>query len=310
MESDKVFAALSISGSYAMEKRMRFLAFLIGGGLLVTAMTGCAALRGGAEEPATSHSVPLQVQVDQLRMDVGNLHRVNQNLAHENAALRQQLNNLTVNVEYLRSMATTANQDMTELKTQNAQLRQQVQQLRKAAEAEAAAEEAREKAEEEKKSTKEAKPSTGPAAPKPQQTRPVAPVVEFEFEDYSSDPSPLYDQAMNFYRIGEFPQALIAFDQVFKNFPTSNLADNSLYWIGEIYYAQNDYVSAFEYFDRVTRQYPDGSKTPDAYLKKGFALERQGKYAEALDVLNYTANMFPDHPVLPLAEQMIRQLTQ
>ncbi|MBB5021900.1 tol-pal system protein YbgF [Desulfurispira natronophila] len=271
-------------------------------------MTGCA-LKGdsGEQDPSRNpHNVPLQVQVDQLRMDVANLHRINQNLARENANMRQQLNNNTVNIDYLRNMVAPATAQLDAQQARNEALQEQISELQDEVELLGGKIEkaARAPRKDESQATLQPRLVTPPGQT-PQQP---AGRSELDFEDYTADPTPLYDQAMNFYRVGEFQQALIAFDQIHSNFPTSSVADNALYWIGEIYYAQADYSTAYDYFDRVIRQYPEGSKVPDAYLKKGFSLQRQGKYAEALDVLRHTAETYPDHSVLPLAEDMIQNI--
>ena len=275
--------------------------------IILLFMTGCA-LRSdsGQQDPSRSaQNVPLQVQVDQLRMDVANLHRINQNLARENANLRQQLNNNTVNIEYLRNMVAPATAQLDAQQSHNESLQEQISELQDEVELLGGKIEKAAKAprKDESRATLQPRLVTPPGQAQQPAARP-----ELDFEDYTADPTPLYDQAMNYYRVGEFQQALIAFDQIHSNFPTSNVADNALYWIGEIYYAQADYSTAYDYFDRIVRQYPEGSKVPDAYLKKGFALQRQGKYAEALDVLRHTAETYPDHSVLPLAEDMIHNI--
>ena len=80
-----------------------------------------------------------------------------------------------------------------------------------------------------------------------------------------------YDEAWKFLERKEYRAAIIRFREFLKRHPKSKFADNAQYWIGECYYALKEFDQAILAFDEVERQYPNGDKVPAALLKQGFA---------------------------------------
>jgi tol-pal system protein YbgF len=92
-------------------------------------------------------------------------------------------------------------------------------------------------------------------------------------------------------------------------FPQNQLADNSLYWIGECYYSQKKYQEAVSTFTQLINNYSDGDKIPDAILKKGYALIEMGKQSDGVDVLKELISRFPLSEEASLAQQKIKDVT-
>lgn len=86
-----------------------------------------------------------------------------------------------------------------------------------------------------------------------------------------SDAKTLYNSAFAAYSRRDLPTAISRFDEFLNAFPSSDLADNALYWIGESYYAKEDFERAISSFLKVADRYPHGNKVPDALFKIGMS---------------------------------------
>lgn len=81
----------------------------------------------------------------------------------------------------------------------------------------------------------------------------------------------VYEQAKKEFDLENFDKAMKLFVFHVKKFPKSSMADNSLFWLGEIYYKNKDYKRAIIEYQNVIEKYPLGNKVPAAYLKQGLA---------------------------------------
>lgn len=106
--------------------------------------------------------------------------------------------------------------------------------------------------------------------PLPQTTKaPVAPVGKKS--DQENLASQTYTQAFAAMQERNHEKALILFREVAEKWPNDNLADNAIYWSGEIHYSNKDYSAAISAFRTLLNKYPKGSKAPDALLKTGYS---------------------------------------
>jgi tol-pal system protein YbgF len=125
----------------------------------------------------------------------------------------------------------------------------------------------------------------------------------------SQDPSSIYYAAYSDYIKENFDLAIEGFRQFIRSFPESGLADNSLYWIGECYYAKKKYVEAINTFNELLAKYKDGDKVPAATLKKGYALIEMGRQGEGLAILKELISRFPLSEEASLAQQKIKEFS-
>lgn len=93
-----------------------------------------------------------------------------------------------------------------------------------------------------------------------------------------------------------------------KKYPTSDLADNAQYWIGEAYYALREFDQAILEFDEVRRRYPKGDKVPAALLKQAFAFAELGDKVDARLILRDLIDRYPQTPEALKAEQKLKEL--
>ena len=92
----------------------------------------------------------------------------------------------------------------------------------------------------------------------------------------------LFAAAYSDYSRGNFDLALSEFKQYVETYPSSELADNAQYWIGEILYTQKKLPEAVAEFEKVATLNPKGDKTSVALFKRGLVLLELGKKEEAV----------------------------
>ena len=110
-----------------------------------------------------------------------------------------------------------------------------------------------------------------------------------------------YKKAIVLTRAGKFVEAQKKLEKFVERYPTHQLADNAVYWLGECLYAQKLYMEALQAFQKVIRDYPDGNKVPDAMLKTGLCYQNLGEGAQARKVLVEVTEFYPGSPAARIA---------
>ncbi|MEM9554953.1 MAG: tol-pal system protein YbgF [Acidobacteriota bacterium] len=109
----------------------------------------------------------------------------------------------------------------------------------------------------------------------------------------AASPQQLYDEGYALFHQKRYAEAETAFRRFLELAPTSELADNALFWIGECRYARGDLVTALEAFGSVVDRYPSGNKVADAMLKAGKCLEQLGRVNDAIETYEEVGRLFP-----------------
>ncbi|HEU4523020.1 MAG TPA: tol-pal system protein YbgF [Thermoanaerobaculia bacterium] len=102
-----------------------------------------------------------------------------------------------------------------------------------------------------------------------------------------------YRSAIMLYGARRVGEARAEFQRVFDADPSSELADNALFWIGETYYTAGDYQNAISYYQRVSQQYGDQNKAPDAVYKMAMAYARTGDLVLARNTFQEVIARYP-----------------
>jgi tol-pal system protein YbgF len=87
--------------------------------------------------------------------------------------------------------------------------------------------------------------------------------------------------------------ALHGFRDFVQRFPTSDLADNAQYGIGECFFAQSMFDSASTEYARVDAAYPTGDRVPAALYKLALSQEKLKQTADAKKTLNDLVKRYP-----------------
>jgi len=89
--------------------------------------------------------------------------------------------------------------------------------------------------------------------------------------------------------------ATTAFKEYIKMQPSSPLAANAQYWIGEIMYSHNNYKGAVQEFIKVLQDYKYSEKAPDAAIKLGYSFYALKKWDLARRTFEDVLRYFPEN---------------
>ena len=103
-----------------------------------------------------------------------------------------------------------------------------------------------------------------------------------------------YDLAFELYINKEYDRSLNSFKTLVENNREEKLADNSQFWIGQIYYLQEKYELAISEYKKVSN-FGDGNKAPDADYKIALSYINLGKNDLAFEYFNYIINQYPEN---------------
>ena len=94
-------------------------------------------------------------------------------------------------------------------------------------------------------------------------------------------PTELYEKALTDLKADKLSDAETKFSQFLNSYPKDSLAGNAQYWLGEVYYKQQNFAKAAVAFKEGYSKYPEGTKGPDCLLKLGLSMKALGKKEEA-----------------------------
>jgi len=118
-----------------------------------------------------------------------------------------------------------------------------------------------------------------------------------------------YQTAFDLLKGGQYDQAIAGFQKFLVAYPTSQLADNAQYWLGEAYYVNKAFIDAQAAFQRVVDGFPASRKVPDALLKIGYCGYELKQYAAAREALSKVVARYPEAPAARLAQQRLEKMT-
>jgi TolA-binding protein len=127
------------------------------------------------------------------------------------------------------------------------------------------------------------------------------------FSNYTGDVTKsynrqLYDSGINSYRKGHYYPAISYFKKYISQFPGSSKTENSLYWIGESYFALKQYDSAVSYLKRVLNN-DFYHKDQDAYIKIGYSYFMAKNYDLASREFQSYIDNYPNGKYVERAKQ-------
>jgi len=117
-----------------------------------------------------------------------------------------------------------------------------------------------------------------------------------------------YEAAFDLLKESRYEEARGAFQQFLGDYPDSNLAGHSQYWLAETYYVGQDYEAALPEFRKVVDRYPASRKIPDAMLKIGYCRDELGDKRGARDMLVTVTRDYPETTAARLAGQRLEKL--
>jgi len=124
----------------------------------------------------------------------------------------------------------------------------------------------------------------------------------------TTEPAQLYNSAYEDYLRSNFDLGIQGFRDYASRYPTTDLADNALYWIGECYYSKKSYKEAIDAFTQLLNTYKTSDKAAAALLKKGLAYLELGDRSQAVINLQYVLYEHPGTKEAELARSRLAAL--
>lgn len=105
-----------------------------------------------------------------------------------------------------------------------------------------------------------------------------------------------------------YEEAIVEFQAFNEANPDSPYLSNSYYWLGQLFYAQNDFDAAVKHFNRVAKEYYDSSKRPDSLLKLGMIALKRELPSEAKAFFEQVIEEYPQSSEANLARKELGSL--
>lgn len=115
----------------------------------------------------------------------------------------------------------------------------------------------------------------------------------------------IYDQASLDLSQGRYRLALQEFRDFVRRFPSSELADNAQYGVGECFFAQSVFDSAEVEYAKVEGSFAKGDKVPAALYKLALSQERLKKTSAAKKTLEDLVKRYPNSGEAQLARERL-----
>lgn len=111
----------------------------------------------------------------------------------------------------------------------------------------------------------------------------------------------LFDAAKLDRNRGNDDLAREGFNDFLTRYPRSELADEALYWLGEMAYARGDYAEALDKLGLLVAEHPQSMLRADALMKQIFCHQGLGQNDRAQEMLLRLQTEFPDSEQAALA---------
>lgn len=105
-----------------------------------------------------------------------------------------------------------------------------------------------------------------------------------------------------------YDQAIPEFQAFLSTYPNSSYAGNAHYWLGQLFYAQEEYDQAIPHFQRVMRDFPDSNKRADCILKLGMIAQARGNASEARRFFEQVRSEYAGSTEAGMAGRQLEQL--
>jgi len=119
-------------------------------------------------------------------------------------------------------------------------------------------------------------------------------------------PDALYMKGLDTFKAGDMPAAREIFTRFLEQYPQHELAANAHYWVGETHYSEKSYEPAILAFQDVIKNFPTKDKVPAAMLKQAMAFNAINDTKSAKYVLKKLVETFPKSDEATKAKELLR----
>ena len=124
----------------------------------------------------------------------------------------------------------------------------------------------------------------------------------------SSTEQSIYSQAFDALKAGNYTVAISGFQDFLNQYPSSPLAPNAQYWLGEAHFVNRDLGAAENAFQGVLDKWPSSAKAPDAMFDLGNTQLAQGKTAKGRATLRQVVSQYGGTDAANRAQARLKQL--
>jgi tol-pal system protein YbgF len=118
----------------------------------------------------------------------------------------------------------------------------------------------------------------------------------------------LYQNALRDFTGGHYDLSRQEFSDYIKNFPSNDLASNAQFYLGEIFFAQNDFKNAVTSYDTVLTNYPHSFKLASALYQKAMSELELGLKASGIRDLREVERRFPGSDESRRSQAKLREM--
>lgn len=113
----------------------------------------------------------------------------------------------------------------------------------------------------------------------------------------------IFDMAVLDHSQGNADLARQGFQEFLEKYPESELADDALYYLGDVAYGAQEHTEALRYFTMMLEKYPAAEFAPAALYKMRSCLLALSRHEEAWDAGGRLLKQFPDSPEAALLQE-------
>ena len=104
---------------------------------------------------------------------------------------------------------------------------------------------------------------------------------------------------------GNIELARQGLEEFLSRFGNSELADDALYWLGDLAYGEKEYAQALSYFQDLFDRFPASETIPAAMLKSAYCLQSLGREIESREFMQRLVDEHPDSPEAAQAREQL-----
>lgn len=117
-----------------------------------------------------------------------------------------------------------------------------------------------------------------------------------------------YDRALELFRAKKYQQSQDLFNQFIKENPTTDLAINARFWVGDCLYNQKEYALAILEYQNVIADFPHYRKAPAALFKQGLSFEKLQDTDTSVIVYKKVLSEYPKSDQAAAAKKRLKAL--
>ena len=117
-----------------------------------------------------------------------------------------------------------------------------------------------------------------------------------------------YQSAFNLLKQGRYKESIDAFRDFLERYSGGSYEDNAQYWLGEASYVSRDFDTALVEFNKVLDNYPTSSKVPGALLKSGYIFYEKRDWSKARELFDKLRQEYPGSTEARLAGKRLQRM--